>query len=449
MSQTAELGIFVLGLIISGFYSGAEAALISIPVDRTKQLIEEGGARGKALEFLAKKPSDILTTILVGNNLVNIFVASFATKVSQRYFESDALAYSVGVTTIFILIFGEIIPKTFARNHSEKLAYPIIKILQLNYIVMYPIIKTFMFIITVVLGKNVQLAGRIVTRDDIEYMVNKAEKEKTIDSKQIDLLNSILEFPTIKVKDIMVPRTEVHGIEKNTSFDNVIELIKNEAHSRYPVYDEDIDETLGFLHVKDLAFVNMEERQNFDVTKYLKDPFFVYEHMKIQAVFDHMNRKKVHLALVKDENGLVVGIVTLEDIMEEIFGEIQDEHDEDEEIIEEDKINLVNGEIIDAKTSLRDLYNDYDVKIPLNDNYSTITGFILDRLGNNFPREGNLIFWDNYSFELVNVKDNEILEVLIKDITEEKLRDESINGVHHADDNSERESISDSETAST
>lgn len=450
MSQATEIGIFALGLVLSGFYSGAEAALISIPVDRTKQLIEEGGARGKALEFLAQKPSDILTTILVGNNLVNIFVASFATNIAQGYFESDALAISVGITTIFILIFGEIIPKTFARNHAEKLAYPIIKILQLNYFIMYPVIKSFMFIITAVLGKNAQLAGRIVTKNDIEYMVNKAEKEKSIDSKQIDLLNSILEFPTIKVKDIMVPRGEVHGIEKEASFEEIINVIKEEGHSRYPVYSEDIDETLGFLHVKDLAFVTQEDRKTFDVSKYLKEPFFVYEHMKIQAVFDHMNRKKVHLALVKDENGLVVGIVTLEDIMEEIFGEIQDEHDEDEEIIEEDKIDLKAGVIVDAKISLRDLYGDYDVKIPLNDNYSTLTGFILDRLGNNFPKQGNLIFWEEFSFELIDVKDNEILEVLVKDVTDELNRAEESKSRDREEDEAESsESIADSEAAST
>ena len=163
-------------------------------------------------------------------------------------------------------------------------------------------------------------------------MVNEAEKEKTIDSKQIDLLTSILEFPTIKVKDIMVPRTRVHAIKKDANFKEVIELVKEVSHSRYPVYEEDLDSTLGFLHVKDLSFVEPEERDQFKIEEHINEPFFVYEHMKIQAVFDHMNKKKVHLALVKDENGLVVGIVTLEDIMEEIIGEITDEFDEEIEV---------------------------------------------------------------------------------------------------------------------
>lgn len=441
MTSYTEIIIFALGLIASGFYSGSEAALMSLSVDRTKQLIEEGGSKGKALYFLVDKPSDILTTILVGNNLVNIFVASYATNIANRYFASDAMAIAVGITTIFILIFGEIIPKTFARAKAETLAVPIIRILQLNYYLLYPVIKIFMFIITSVLGDKVQLNGRVVTKEDLEYMVSKAEREKSIDSKQIDLLNSILEFPTIKVKDIMVSRVEVKGFKKETSYDEIIEVIRQEAHSRYPVYNEDLDHTIGFLHVKDLAFVTEVDKEEgkFDVTRYLKEPFFVYEHMKIQAVFDHMNRKKVHLALVKDENGLVVGIITLEDIMEEIFGEIQDEHDDDEDDVNSNLIQMKEGIVVDAKISLRDLYNDYDVKIPLNDNYSTLTGFILERLGNNFPKEGYLVIWENYSFELTKVIDNEIIEITIKvisfnqemleelEVLEEQEKDNSVN----------------------
>jgi CBS domain containing-hemolysin-like protein len=163
---------------------------------------------------------------------------------------------------------------------------------------------------------------------------------------------------------------------------------------------DDLDDVLGFLHVKDLAFVSLEERKSFDVTKYLKPPFFVYEHMKIQAVFDHMNRKKVHLALVKDENGIVVGMLTLEDIMEEIFGEIQDEHDDEEDEIP--GVKSEEGVLVPSTISLRDLYNEFDIKIPLNDNYSTLNGFLMEQLGNSFPKKGHLIIWDGFSIEIVS-----------------------------------------------
>lgn len=410
--EVIEFILIIIGLSFSAFFSGAEAALMSIPVDRTKQLIEEGGARGKALEFLAEKPNHILTTILVGNNFVNSFVAALTTSIAARYFADDAVAISVGVVTIFILIFGEITPKTFARSHAEALVLPCVYILRIFYYALWPIIFAFMWVIEKVLGKNAQLRGRLVTRDDIEFMVSKAEEERTIDSKQLDLLSSILEFPTIKVKDIMVPRQNIVAIDVDTTFDAITKLIREVAHSRYPVFGDDLDDIHGFLHVKDLAFVSDREEKNFKVTQYIKPPFFVYEHMKIQAVFDHMNRKKVHLALVKDENGIVVGMITLEDIMEEIMGEIQDEHDEDDDGVP--GVETEEGIIVPSSISLRDLYNEYDVKIPLNDNYSTLTGFLLEHLGNNFPRKGQLVFWDGYSFELTRVKNYEIKEVKIK-----------------------------------
>lgn len=413
--QVVELIVFAIGILLSAFFSGSEASLISISAKRVKQLIEAGGQKAKAFEFLSERPSEILTTILIGNNFVNIFVASLATTIAQRHFKDDAISYSVGVTTLLILIFGEIIPKTFARNHAEKMAVPIIRILQVLFYILFPVVKLFMLVIEFVLGKNAQLNDRLVTKGDIEFLVNEAEKENTIDSKQIDLLNSILEFPTIKVKDIMVPRLQVHAIKHDASFDEIIDLVKEVAHSRYPVYNDDLDNTVGFLHVKDLSFIGFEQRDNFDVTEIVKNPFFVYEHMKIQAVFDHMNRKKVHLALVKDENGMVVGIVTLEDIMEEIFGEIQDEHDDEEDSIPEGEHDPLSGGIsLPATINLRDLSSEYDIEIPLNEDYVTLNGFLLDILGNSFPVEGNILFWEGYKFTLVTVHDHEIQVVKIE-----------------------------------
>lgn len=417
-AEVQEFLVFFFGVLISAFFSGSEAALISISGSRVKQLLEEN-EKSKVLRFLLNKPSELLTTILIGNNFVNIFVASYATTIAQTYFENDAVSYSVGITTLLILIFGEIIPKTFMRNYAERIVVPIVFILRALYYALFPITKTFMIIIEFVLGEHASLQERMVTKGDIEFMVGEAEKEKSIDSKQIDLLTSILEFPTIKVKDIMTPRTSVEAFKSTVKFEEIAEIVKDVQHSRYPVFTEDLDSVLGFIHVKDVFFATDAEKQNFDVTKYINEPFYVYEHMKIQAVFDHMNKKKVHLALVKDENGLMVGIVTLEDIMEEIFGEIQDEHDDEELVDDENGTDLVNGLVVPGSISLRDLYSDYDIKIPLNDNYSTLRGFLLDMLGNNFPKQGNILFWEGLSFELIKVED-EIEEVKIESTDGEK-----------------------------
>ena len=418
MSPDQEILVLVVSLCFSAFFSGAEAALMSLPHEKAKQIGEEHGVDSWAMKYWLSKPNEILTTILVGNNFVNILIASLSTAIAERHLQNDALAISVGLATIVILLFGEIAPKTFARGKSEKIAPISITILVGFYYVLFPIVKVFMKIIQLVLGKNANVRSRAVTRDDIEVMVEMAEEERTIDSKHIDLLTSILEFPSIKVKDIMVPRTNIEAIQVKATFDDVIKMVREVAHSRYPVYQEDLDDVLGFLHVKDLAFATIEERKSFDVTKYLKPPFFVYEHMKIQAVFDHMNRKKVHLALVKDENGIVVGMLTLEDIMEEIFGEIQDEHDDEEDGIP--GIESEEGVQVPSTISLRDLYNEYDIKIPLNDNYSTLNGFLMEQLGNSFPKKGNIIVWDGFSFELIRVKNYEIKEVKIRSLNHEQ-----------------------------
>ncbi len=439
MPSYLDISLFVIGLIGSGFFSGSEAILMSIPLDRIKQLIEEGDKKGKALKLMHDKPNEILATILIGNNLVNVFLGALATTIAQKVFQSDAIAIATGITTVFIVIFGEIFPKTFARSSAEKLATPVMYILRVFYVLFWPAVKFVTWLLETILGKNAELRGRAITSNDIEYMVNQAEEDQSIDSKQIDMLNSVLEFPMIKVRDAMVPRVKVKGIKSVASFTEVIEDVKEHAHTRYPVYEESLDNPLGFLHVKDLAFVDEVERENFNLKKYIKEPFYVYESMKIQSVFDHMNKKKVHLALVKDESGLVVGIITLEDIMEEIFGEIMDEHDEEGDLITSEHKIGPEGLTVPGVISLRDLYTEYDIKIPLNDNYSTLTGFILEMLEDVFPKEGQIILWEEYSFELEEVENSNIEKVVIKALDGHQI--ESASSQNDAED-SEAKSLS-------
>jgi len=373
------------------------------------------------MAFMILRPSELLSTILVGNSIANILAGSLTTSLTAAYTGSNIVGLALGATTVIIIIFGEILPKTIGRNHAEKLSVIAIRSLQVLFYILYPAIKSIVWFINTILGDNAEHTGRMVTKDDIEFMINRAEKEKTMDSKQIDLLSSILEFPMIKVKDIMISRIRVNYIQSKWSFVEMMAYAKETGNSRYPVCDGNLENIVGFLHVKDLAFVSDEEKANFKIEKLLKPPFFVYEHMKIQSVFDHMNRKKVHLALVKDENGTVVGIVTLEDIIEEIFGEINDEHDDVEErekTLEE--ANLEDGIVVEGDMSLRELHSDYDIKIPLNDNYSTLSGFLLDMLGNTFPEQGQIIVWDGLSFDLEVVDNHVIKQVRIKDVDGEK-----------------------------
>lgn len=373
------------------------------------------------MAYMILKPSELLATILVGNNIANITAGSITTAMTAQYTGSPIIGIALGLTTMIVVVFGELIPKTMGRAHAERLSVIFIRTLQVVFFILWPLIICLVWFIRTILGDSVNLNGRMVTKDDIEYMVNKAEKERTMDSKQIDLLASILEFPMIKVKDIMMPRIKVNYIQVNWTYDQVFDYIKETENSRYPVVDGELENIIGFLHLKDFFFLTDEEIENFDIKSLIKTPFFVYEHMKIQSVFDHMNKKKIHLALVKDENGTVVGIVSLEDIIEQIVGDINDEYDEAEEEVQSiEEAPLEEGILVDGEITLRDLYNDYDVKIPLNDNYSTLAGFILDMLGNTFPEQDQMIIWEGYSFTLEEVADHVIKQVRIKDVDGEK-----------------------------
>lgn len=373
------------------------------------------------MAYMILKPSELLATILVGNNIANIMAGSITTAMTAQYTGSPIIGIALGLTTMIVVVFGELIPKTMGRAHAERLSVIFIRTLQVVFFILWPLIICLVWFIRTILGDSVNLNGRMVTKDDIEYMVNKAEKERTMDSKQIDLLASILEFPMIKVKDIMMPRIKVNYIQINWSYDQVFDYIKETENSRYPVVDGELENIIGFLHLKDFFFLTDEEIENFDIKSLIKTPFFVYEHMKIQSVFDHMNKKKIHLALVKDENGTVVGIVSLEDIIEQIVGDINDEYDDAEEEVQSiEEAPLEEGILVDGEITLRDLYNDYDVKIPLNDNYSTLAGFILDMLGNTFPEQDQMIIWEGYSFSLEEVADHVIKQVRIKDVDGEK-----------------------------
>lgn len=426
-----ELFFIFLALMLSAFFSASEAIVMSISVERTKQLIEEGGKKADALKFLISHPTEILTTILFGNNLVNTIIASLVTVIVSKLSLDYAIAVASGAATMVILVFGEISPKAFARSNAESFVYFVVTVLKFNYFLFYPLVKPLSLFIKKILGKNATVKGRVVTTDDIEFLINQAEEHQSIDAKHIDLINSILEFPLIRVRDIMVPRVKVDAIDIKASVDEIFKTVKQHEFSRYLIYEDTLDNVVGFIHIKDFLLAR-ESRPNAQLKDFIKQPFFVYDQMKIQNVFDRMNRNKVHMAVVKQETGTMVGIITLEDIMEQIFGEITDEHDDHESSNEIHRSkNIEDGIVINGNISLRDLHQEFDIHIPLSEAYSTVTGFLLELLGNHFPKQNQIIYWDDYSFELTKVVNYQIDQVTIKKSRQQSSKgdgNDSVNG---------------------
>lgn len=410
-----EILLIIVCLALSAFFSASEAVVMSISVERTRQLIEEGGKKANALRFLISHPTEILTTILVGNNLVNTVVASLVTVIVSKLSFDYAIAIASGGATLIILIFGEISPKSFARSNAESMVYFSVTVLRFVYFVLFLVVKPLSVLIKRILGKNAILRGRVVTTDDIEFLVTQAEENQSIDAKHIDLINSILEFPLIRVRDIMVSRVHIDAIDINASENEILKTVRHHQYSRYPIFDGSLDNIVGFIHIKDFLLAR-ESRPTVQLKDFLKTPFFVYDQMKIQSVFDRMNRSKVHMAIVKSETGTMVGIITLEDIMEQIFGEITDEHDKETPSDATKKKNIEEGVLISGNTPIRDLDQNFDIQIPSSEAYATVTGFLLELLGNHFPKQSQIIYWDDYSFELTKVVNYQIDQVTIKKI---------------------------------
>ncbi len=415
--QGYELFTIVACLIASGFYSGSESVLLSVGIDRAKRIIDEGGPAAKSMKFMIDKPSELLTTILVGNNLVNIILSTMVTVVTTKYFGESHLGIAVGISTFAILMFGEVIPKTFGMAQAERISIPAIRFLQINYYTLFPIVHLMAFITKKVLGESAVVKAKLITKRDLEYMVSKAGREKSIDSKQLDMLSNILEFPTIKVKDVMIPRQEIKFVQVDWNYRQLLDYVKLNVHSRFPVCEENLDKCIGFLHTKSILAVDENQIENFKARDVVRDPFFVFENMKIQMVFETMNRKKLHLALVKDESGLVVGVITIEDIIEEVLGEIHDEYDVDEEDLVLEKGQ--KGILVPGIISIRDLSSEYDVELPASPNYSTLSGFLLEMIGNNFPKKGQIVVYEDHIFEIYKVENYFIEKVRIRNLVGE------------------------------
>ncbi len=393
--------LFLISFALSFLFSMTEIALLSIGQDRVKQLVEEGGKIGKLLSFWDKKSNGILISILLWDTFVNTFVTSLATFLTSHIFGENTLLYVVTVMSALVFFFGEVFPKTVAKNHAELLAPYGIIFFKPFYYFAYPLTTLVEFILRIFLGKKANPTERMTTQDDIEYLVHKAEREQTLNEIQIDLLNSALEFPLLRVQDVMVAQSSTVIIFIDDNYDEIVEKIKDYSYDYYSVYDQ--DDFLGVIQVKDLLLKFKDS--DFSLQKIIQKPLHVFQKVRIQRLFEEMREKEIDIATVYDENHNLVGLITIDDIVHQISGSKR-------EIQEGEKID--RGWIIPGTISLLDLYSEYDIDLPQEEHYATLNGFLLDILGNDFPKKGQIIYFQNYIFEIYKVVDYKIIEVLVR-----------------------------------
>ena len=406
-----KIAILIVCLIFSALFSASETALMSLSKIRVKQMVENKEKGANKINKLLSDPSRLLSAILIGNNVVNIGASSLMTSLAIDVFGNTGVGVATGIMTLLILIFGEITPKSLAAQNSEKISLRLSGFVEFVIIIVTPI----SFVLTIITSFMVKILGGkvdknkpFITQEELKTMVNVSYKEGVLEGEEKDMIYNVFDFSDSEVNDVMVPRTEIVAIEVDLPYEEIIDIINKEQYSRIPVYENTIDNIIGALYVKDLLFLDSNKEAHFDLRKYMRQPYFTPEFKSIKELFKEMRTNRTHMVVIIDEYGGTEGIVTIEDVVEEIVGDIEDEYDKDiikMEVIKEDEY-LVNGNVrIDAINDLIGTHIE-------SEDYDTIAGFvigIIDRL----PELGEEIEYENIKFIVESIDRNRIKKIRI------------------------------------
>jgi len=407
-----ELILLCVCLFLSGFFSMSETALFSISKVKAFHISKDGSKSGRLILEMKEDSHTLLTTILIGNNLVNIGASSLATSLAIVHFQSNAVGIATGVMTLLILVFGEIFPKSFAAHNnilvSRAVIYPIYWLSK----ILWPLIFVLNFIPK--LHGTIYNSQETVTEDELMTMVEVVEGEGEIKEEEREYITNIFEFDDTYCSEIMTPRADMFVVDAAEGID--IPTVLKTGFSRIPVIEDTIDNIVGILHIKDLFSRYLENNRSeatpdsLDIKAIMKKPYFIPESKKLDSLLKAFKAKKSHMAVVVDEYGGVSGIVTLEDVVEEIFGEIADESDQNTPDIVQIKGNkwLVLG-----KTDIYHLNKELNLGIPESVNYDTVSGFFLE-LVERIPNPGESIRMNNWVFSVKDMDGNRIQSFIIK-----------------------------------
>ena len=409
--MTFELTLLVIGLFLSGFFSSSETALFSISKIKALHIAKDGSKTGLLILKMKEDSHTLLTTILIGNNLVNIGASAIATSIAISYFKSNAVGIATGIMTMLILVFGEIFPKSFANHNNILVARFVIYPLYWLSKLFFPFIYMLNFIPK--LHGTIDTSHETVTEDELMTMVEVVEEEGEIKEEEKEFITNIFEFDDTSCSEIMTPRADMFAIDVSQDID--IKNVLKTGYSRIPVIEDSIDNIIGILHVKDLfaSFQKAcasESDTSLDVKQIMKKPYFIPESQKLDALLQNFKQKKNHIAVVVDEHGGVSGIVTLEDVVEEIVGEIIDETDR----MVPDVVKLKGDKwLVTGKIDIDDLNKEIKIEIPESNTYDTFSGFFLEQIGR-IPKPGESITMNQWVATVKDMDGNRIQSFILK-----------------------------------
>ncbi|MEM4312305.1 MAG: hemolysin family protein [Nitrososphaerales archaeon] len=398
---TRIIAITIL-LGFSAFFSAVEVALISINKAKVKRFFDEGKAGAKALAKLKENPERMLTIILVGNNLVNVAIAALVTELTLSLFGSLGVSIATGFATFLILLFGEIIPKSFSLRHADTIALTFSRVILILGYVFYPIVRFFEFVTKNLLKEMKMYKIKTISEEDVKSMVTLGLEERVFDLEHGKLVKEVLEFKDIKVRAAMTPRLRMFVLDANMNLKEALPLIVKKGFSRIPIVEGSLDKIIGIVHVRDVLKNLQEANHNMKLRDIARKPLFVSREMEIHELLREMQSKRSHMAIVVDEFGGTEGLITLEDIIEEIVGEIRDEKDLIlEGIIRVSKDCIITHGLVDI-----DIVNDYlKTDLPSGEDYSTISGLLHDKL-KDIPKKGDVVEIDGVELLVEEVENN-------------------------------------------
>ncbi len=416
-----QLIAIVVLLLLSAFFSSAETSFITVNRIKLLSLVEEGNKRAALVIKIIDQPAKMLSAVLIGNNIVNISCSALATSFTISVWGNKATGIVTGVLTLLVLIFGEITPKNTANMYATRMAMAYAPVILVLMTILTPVIfivdRLAGFILWVLRIDNKKKKD-IFTEDEIRTIVNVSQQEGVIESSEKKIINNLFDFGDSTAKDVMIPRIDMTFADAASSYDDIIALFKQTMYTRIPIYENSPDNVIGILNIKDLI-VNPSDNETFNIRNIMRKPFFTFEQKNTSDLFKEMQLSSTSIAIVLSEYGTTAGMITTEDLLEEIVGEIRDEYDTDEK----DALSKINNTTyrVDGSFKLDDLNDELGTNLESEDNDS-VGGLIVEKL-DRLPKAGDKISVGNVWMFVEKVASNRAESVIVKLMPEKKAED--------------------------
>ena len=395
-------------LVLSALFSSSETALTTVNRIRVRTLAGQGDKRAMTLLAVLQNPEKMLSVILIGNNVVNLYASSLATTVTLSLFGSKLVGVATGILTLAVLVFGEVAPKTMASRNAEQIALRAagpVKVLMWLFTPLVFVVNNLARLVMKLFGADRPGKRELMTAEELRTIVQVGHEDGVIENSERKMIDNVFDFGDRNARDIMIPRIDMTCIDVEAGYDELMEVVREEKYTRIPVYKESADTIVGILNIKDLLF--RAQDKPFRIAELMRKPLFTYEQKKTSELMVEMRKNYTNLAIVLDEYGVTAGMVTMEDILEEIVGEIRDEYDRDEE----KSIRRIapNTYLIEGNVKIDDVNEVLQLHLASED-YESIGGYVLEQL-EHFPKEGECVTKGGISFTVTRMEQTRIAEV--------------------------------------